>query len=130
VSEPPVYAAAPRRVAAWLIDALILGVPLGIAHFFLLSDDNVAALGTFATTAYYTITWSRFGGGKTVGMRLLGIRVVSMNGEPIDLWRALMRAMALAISIAVLLLGVALVLVDRKKQGLHDKIARTYVVRG
>lgn len=129
MSEPVVYAAAPRRLAAWLIDALILGVPLGVAHFFLLSDETVEALGTFATTIYYTLTWSRFGGGKTVGMRLLGIRVVSMNGEPIDLWRALMRAVALAVSIAVLLLGVALVLVDKKKQGLHDKIARTYVVR-
>lgn len=129
MSEPVVYAGAPRRLAAWLIDALILGVPLGIAHFFLLSDEKVEALGTIATTVYYTLTWSRFGGGKTVGMRLLGIRVVSMNGEPIDLWRALMRAVALAVSIAVLLLGVALVLVDKKKQGLHDKIARTYVVR-
>lgn len=130
MTEPVVYAAAPRRIAAWLVDALILGVPLGIAHYFLLSDDRVEALGTLATTAYYTITWSRFGGGKTVGMRLLGIRVVSMNGEAIDLWRALMRAVALALSIAVLFLGVALVLVDKKKQGLHDKIARTYVVRG
>lgn len=130
MDEPVVYAGAPRRASAWLIDALILGVPLGVAHTFLLSDDTAAALGTFATTAYYTITWSRFGGGKTVGMRLVGIRVVSMNGEPIDLWRALMRGVALALSIAVLLLGVALVLVDKKKQGLHDKIARTYVVRG
>ena len=40
------------------------------------------------------------------------------------------RRYALMALVALVFLGVAMILLDAKKRGLHDRIARTYVVRG
>ncbi|BAL86994.1 hypothetical protein AMIS_17740 [Actinoplanes missouriensis 431] len=63
--------------------------------------------------------------GCTPGMALLGLRVVRVDGRPIGWVSALVRGLLLAyLPIIALWL-----LVDRRHQGLHDKLARTTVVR-
>jgi uncharacterized RDD family membrane protein YckC len=47
----------------------------------------------------------------------------------VDVVRALLRYVGLIISIVVLLLGVIWIAFDSRKQGWHDKIAGTVVVR-
>jgi uncharacterized RDD family membrane protein YckC len=51
------------------------------------------------------------------------------NGEKVDIVRALLRYVGLIISFLVVLLGVIWVAFDARKQGWHDKIASTVVVR-
>ncbi len=51
------------------------------------------------------------------------------NGEKIDVVRALLRYVGLIISIVVVFLGLIWVAFDARKQGWHDKIASTVVVR-
>ena len=78
---------------------------------------------------YFGLFWSKVGGGQTVGMRFLGLQVVGTDGKLIGLGTALIRWLGLVVSFSVLFLGVIWVAFDPLKQGWHDKIANTYVVR-
>jgi uncharacterized RDD family membrane protein YckC len=60
--------------------------------------------------------------GFTVGKRIVGLRVVRLDGRPVGLWWALLRTL--------LLLAVVPPLVfDGDLRGLHDKAADTLVIR-
>lgn len=67
--------------------------------------------------------------GATPGLRLLGLRVISVYGDFPEWWRVMLRCLGFVV--AGLLLGLGLVWVgfDREKRGLHDWVAGTYVIR-
>ncbi len=67
--------------------------------------------------------------GQTVGKRLLGIRVVRLDGEPVTWWTAFERAGGYAAGFATGLLGFAQVYWDANRQAIHDRIVGTVVVR-
>lgn len=79
-------------------------------------------------TLYMTVTLSWWKG-QTVGKRLLGIRVVRLDGEPITWWTAFERAGGYAAGFATGLLGFAQVYWDANRQAIHDRIVGTVVVR-
>lgn len=60
--------------------------------------------------------------GSTFGQRLLGIRLVSMNGGRATLVQVLVRTVLLCLAIPALIW-------DRDQRGLHDKAAQTVLVR-
>ncbi|CAN5903395.1 hypothetical protein BH20ACT6_BH20ACT6_18670 [soil metagenome] len=60
--------------------------------------------------------------GTAIGHRLAGIRVVGHNGAPVGVGRAAVRA-------ALLCLAIPPLLMDSDLRGVHDKVARTVVVR-
>jgi uncharacterized RDD family membrane protein YckC len=76
---------------------------------------------------YYVCFWSA--GGQTPGKMILGIRVISTSGEIISLPRAFLRYIGQIIGSIPLCLGFLWIIWDRDKQGWHDKIAGTLVVR-
>jgi uncharacterized RDD family membrane protein YckC len=59
--------------------------------------------------------------GFTIGKRLVGVRVVRLDGRPVGLW-ALPRTILLLLVLPVLIM-------DRDLRGLQDKAAGTIVVR-
>ena len=68
--------------------------------------------------------------GRTVGKRLLGLRVVNAAGRPPGIGRALLReVIGKWLSGTVFYLGYLSVAGDPCKQGWHDKIAGTTVQR-
>lgn len=67
--------------------------------------------------------------GRTPGKRLLGIRVVRIDGEPLTTWDAFSRFGGYAASVLTGLLGFAQLLWDPNRQALHDRIAGTVVIR-
>lgn len=79
-------------------------------------------------TLYMTVVLS-WGKGQTFGKRLLGIRVVRLDGEPITWWTAFERAGGYAAGFATGLLGFAQVYWDANRQAIHDRIVGTVVVR-
>ncbi|GAB1642198.1 RDD family protein [Krasilnikovia sp. MM14-A1259] len=77
-----------------------------------------------ATLALYnTVFWAL--AGRTPGMALLGVRVVAISGRRVSWFAALIRGAVLA----YFPIGAAWILVDSRHQGIHDKLARTAVVR-
>ncbi len=79
-------------------------------------------------TVYMTLFLALWGG-RTPGKRLTGLRVVRLNGQPLGLLMSFERAGGYAAGFATGLLGFARVWWDPNRQGIHDKIADTVVIR-
>ena len=77
---------------------------------------------------YFTLflTWWN---GHTPGKKLFGLRVVRLDGRPITLWMAFERFGGYAAGLATGLLGFFQVFWDANRQGIHDRIAHTAVIR-
>lgn len=65
----------------------------------------------------------------TVGKYALGLKVVDANGERIGFGRSFLRYMGYLPSSLILYIGYLMVGFTDHKQGLHDKIANTYVLQ-
>ena len=64
----------------------------------------------------------------TFGMRFVGLQVVDYQYERISFKRASGRFLANLLSIISISIGYVMIAFTKKKQGLHDIVARTYVV--
>ncbi len=65
---------------------------------------------------------------RTMGKALMGLQVVPLKGGRIGIVRATLRYLGYIVSIIPLFFGFIWILVSRKRQGWHDKIAGTCVV--
>jgi len=142
-----------RRALAFTVDAaLILGI---MALYLLVASAIVGPTTTHLTgldawmarahamehvlipglvlTLLLSLVYSAVAGflweGRTVGRRLLGIRLVDRSGLAPAPARAIARALLSALSFALFLGGFWLALFDRRGQTLHDKLTSTFVVR-
>ncbi len=88
-------------------------------------DQAGSALGLWSI--YFTVAMT-LTNGFTVGKRLLGIRVIRLDGEPLTWWASFERAGGYVAGIATGLLGFAQVFWDPNRQCVHDKIGSTVVV--
>jgi uncharacterized RDD family membrane protein YckC/Tfp pilus assembly major pilin PilA len=131
----PVIAAFGRRIAASLIDALVMFVPasilMALPRAFL--PDPAAlivggALALLANLAYFTLLQGRTQG-ATLGKRALDIRVIRNNGDKLGDGLALGRYTLLLIS-SFLLLPCLVPLFSQYRKGLHDMICGTLVIEG
>ena len=97
------------------------------AVFGLNLDAPWDVLAFFAIVqVYFAGFWSRFGG-QTPGMRLLGIRVVQVDGTPVGALRALRRSLVWFFGCFFAIAPIS-VLVDVEHRGLHDRATNTRVV--
>jgi len=76
---------------------------------------------------YLTVTLSWWKG-QTVGKKIMKVRVLRLDGEPITWWTAFERAGGYAAGFATGLLGFAQVFWDANRQAIHDRIVGTVVV--
>jgi len=123
-APPPVTAALPRagfwiRMAALLLDALLVGFLMGVLQVYHLELPVLAAYGA--------MMWKLRG--STIGGIVFDLRVVRLDGRQIDWETAIVRALACFLSLAVAGLGFFWIAFDDHKQAWHDKIAGTVVVR-
>jgi uncharacterized RDD family membrane protein YckC len=114
----------------WLLTAPILGVNMVREGNF---GRQTAAdlLGGLVAFLYYVLQHGRWG--QTLGKRAMSLRVVREDGGPIGYGQAAWRLLfAYLISLATCgvggLIDVAWILWDRRRQALHDKVARTLVL--
>jgi uncharacterized RDD family membrane protein YckC len=84
-------------------------------------------LGLLIALAYFTGMWTWKG--TTIGGIVLGLKVVRVDGQPLPWHVAFVRALAAAFSGFVLFLGFLWIAWDKEKQGWHDMIAGTVVLR-
>jgi uncharacterized RDD family membrane protein YckC len=91
-------------------------------------DYTANAFGALIGLVYFVGFWGWRG--QTPGMIPFNMRIVMADdGSKPDWVRMLLRYVGLLISIAIFFLGVIWAGFDRRKQGWHDKIAGTVVVR-
>jgi uncharacterized RDD family membrane protein YckC len=119
------------RFFAIFIDGIALAIVSGILTSILYQGDTAAGTGlqTLIGVVYYVYFWSSYGKGQTLGSRALNIRVVKTDGSYLDLVGAFLRYVGFIISIVCLFIGLIWAAFDAQKQGWHDKIAGTYVVK-
>lgn len=106
-----------RRADFWL-DLALSSDPALMMAFGLLTAIGLVYLLVFQITT-----------GRTVGMRLLGMRIVDVYGDPPSSARCAVRTLGYLASAATLWLGFLWIGFDREKRGLHDWLAGTYVIR-
>jgi uncharacterized RDD family membrane protein YckC len=120
------------RTFAYIIDAIGIGIVSGAVAAIFSGDATGTTsngLNILLGLAYFAYFWSAQGGGQTLGMRVLNLKVVRTDGSALTLTQALIRYLGLFVSFLCLFIGVIWVAFDADKQGWHDKIAGTYVVR-
>ncbi len=121
------------RVLAYIIDAILYGIAVGLVNSIFFRGNLQAAQGLslVASAVYFTWLWSVSSPwpGQTVGMKILNLKVVKIDGSLLTLSQAFIRWVGLVISFIVILIGVIWVAFDPNKQGWHDKIAGTYVLK-
>src|ERR1044071_289250 len=83
--------------------------------------------GFLVALAYFAGMWAWKA--TTIGGIVLGLKVARMDGQPMTFTVALVRGLAAAFSVIVLFLGFLWIIWDSDKQGWHDKIAGTVVVK-
>lgn len=76
--------------------------------------------------AYFAYPWAM--SGKTPGMALVGLRVVSADGTRAGARRAGLRTLALPLSFLTLGIGFLPIVLGRRHRALHDVVAETAVV--
>jgi len=129
-----------RRLVAYIIDAVILwvvqigllfcaGFAIGAASGGEISQGVSLALNCVSlliSVAYFVAFWATTG--QTPGKMALGIKVIGVDGQPVSWGKAFLRYIGYIISGLVLSIGFIWAAFDAKRQGWHDKIAKTYVV--
>jgi uncharacterized RDD family membrane protein YckC len=116
-----------RRFAAYLIDAILVGIVAGIIGA-IIGGSTYAWLSPLLGLAYFT--WREGGSsGQTFGKRALGIRVYDFRaGGEIGYGRAFIRTIGRYVSAIACLIGYLWMLWDKEKQTWHDKFANSVVV--
>lgn len=136
------YASFTARLLALLIDSAILfviGTVIGFIYSALVPPPTslpqfrqqtlIANLLGLAISTLYYVYFLTNRDGQTPGKAAMGIRIVKLDGQPLTAWDAILRnVIGYTISALIFLIGYLWVLIDDKRQGWHDKLARTVVV--
>ena len=99
----------------------------GLFSWFVKTVDELGL--TFGWGALYLATFTTLMKGQTPAKKMFGIRVLRLDGLPMGWYHAFERAGGYAAGVATGLLGFFEVLWDPNRQGIHDKVVATVVVR-
>lgn len=129
------------RILASLVDAIVLGlvivgiglgtnalVELGIDELLL---SGLATIVLGVTVLGFFIGFEAFNEGRTPGKRMLGIRVVTVDGDSIGFLAAFLRTLLRLIDFlpAMYVIGSITILITASNQRLGDIAAGTIVIR-
>lgn len=134
------YADIGARFFALFIDAIILfGVNSFIAAILQLKIDNIIIdLGSFVIFRHpmfffsgllYFILLESSTYQATIGKQMMKIVVVDSDGDRISVVKSFVRNISKVLSAIISFIGFILLINDKKKQALHDKIAKTYMLK-
>ena len=147
------YAGPVPRFAAWLIDALLLLLPITIWEITVESItgtplEDLAVLDPTVgpdPNAIEFLLWLHGGAAvirglywsamessrlqATLGKKLLGLVVTDERGHRAPLQQTFVRYLGRLFCELTFGLGYLFILFDERRQGLHDRLARTFVVR-
>jgi uncharacterized RDD family membrane protein YckC len=134
-----------RRLAAAIIDGIVAGILVsaftaiffpytwmpffgGDAHWIPFYRGTVQNIISNGTSLVYSVAFWAWRG-QTPGKMLLNIKIIRTDGSSLSIGYAVLRYLGYLISGFVFLLGFIWIAFDARKQGWHDKIADTFVVK-
>jgi uncharacterized RDD family membrane protein YckC len=112
------------RMGALALDAVLVSIVLSI---LVAPHGERPRMELLALAIYGAVMWKWKS--TTVGGIVCDLRVVRLDGRPIDWGTAVVRALSCFLSLAVVGLGFIWIALDTEHQAWHDKIAGTVVVR-
>ena len=137
-----------RRLGAFIIDLTVMGAAasfltpfrwFGFGNFFdlsnlievpILSLPFVAIanpISVILSCVYFVALWAWRD--QTLGMMVLNIRLIRPDGTNVDTGHSITRLFGSIIAAAPFFIGLIWIAFDERKQGWHDKLAATYVVK-
>jgi uncharacterized RDD family membrane protein YckC len=130
------------RLTAFIIDGVLVGIlsftlafVIGFIMLFALTYGDgqfypaerlISVSGILISVFYFVAFWAK--SGQTPGKSVLGIKVIGADGAPLGWGKAFLRYVGYIINVIVLSIGFVWIAFDKKRQGWHDKIAKTYVI--
>ena len=114
-------------MGALLIDVLLVGILMGTTGAMLGWWHHGDHVHLLVLAIYGACMWKLRG--STVGGTVCDLRVVRVDGRPLEWETAIVRALGCFLSLAVCGLGFIWIAFDSANQAWHDKIAGTVVVR-
>ena len=158
--QEPRIASLISRLFASIIDGIILGIiglllGLFFSNTFIILSWKAKIIGFLITLVYFSIFNSKYFNGQTIGQKILGIRVVTKNGELLTLPNSIIRSLFLPIIILlnnwslpiysilpislsivgfmlflVIILELYFIVFNRlTRQSLHDVVVKSYVIK-
>lgn len=121
------------RIAAFIVDFLVLGIALGLLVFAvgLVSDGLAVAVGGLSglvVFAYFIYMEGAYG--QTIGKRVLGIVVVKSDGSPCDMKASAIRnVLRIVDGLFAYLVGLVVILLTDDDQRVGDLVGNTVVAR-
>jgi uncharacterized RDD family membrane protein YckC len=143
-APPAAYAGFWLRVVAYIVDSIALSIPLFFIIFALLlvivagggdpeADNPVVTFVSYLLGIpgwwLYSALLESSPWQATLGKKALGLRVTDEEGRRIGFGTATARHFAKYLSAIALCIGFLMVALTDRKQGLHDRLARTLVLK-
>ncbi|MGV3636883.1 MAG: RDD family protein [Flavobacteriales bacterium] len=94
----------------------------------LLRERNLIRDGSFLIWVLYCMVLEASSLQGTLGKAAMGLKVVDANGQRLSRSHSVRRNLSKTFSYVVLALGFIWIRFDKKRQGWHDKLNRTFVV--
>lgn len=131
------------RLVAYIIDGLILGIPMSIINVMAMAIivRNVRSMGMYTAAslflmfifialslAYILIGWSKYG--TTLGKKIFGLYVVDdQTGRAPTMGKAFLRLVGYIVNGFTFYIGFLMIAFTDDNRGLHDMIAKTHVIK-
>ena len=133
---PVEYASLGSRIAAYILDSLILIVPTYLIDYVVLAvfenSEGVLLIQSVINFAIYAIYYGSLESSEmqaTFGKKICDIKVVDEFGNRLSFNKAALRYVAIIISIIPLGFGIWAIATDEKKQAWHDALLGCFVVK-
>ena len=130
--EQPHYAGFWIRLLAYILDAIVLGAitfPLVRVLSTMGIGDSSSNILSIAISWMYFAVFESSDWMASPGKKVLGLIVTDEQGMKISIGRATRRYLAKIVSALILGIGFIMIAFTARKQGLHDKIFHTLVLR-
>ena len=126
------------RFGAYTVDTIIVSIIVAFLPLGQMKNepvDFISSIFSFQTIFYliFFIIYSSYMTYKyqaTLGKKLFGLKVIAENNIPLQLYQVILRETVKEITAAITFGIVLLIaLTNAKRQTLHDKLAKTYVLK-
>ena len=118
------------RAGANILDSFLIILPSVVILAIIpnVDEDITKSLIGLVFLIYMTLATGLYG--TTLGKKFFHLRVISVDGKKVGLGKALVReTLGKIISSVILNLGFLWIIWDKKKQGWHDKLGKSVVIK-